>query len=234
VNSAADGTAKADEVVSEARQGAEASGQIVLKAVGAMNEIEESSKEISQIIGVIDDIAFQTNLLALNAGVEAARAGEAGRGFAVVAAEVRSLAQRSSEAAREVTTLVETAEKNVERGVGLARASGTALSAVVKGVTGVAEQVTGIAGSMEIAETGIADVTQTIRQLDGATQKNAAMFEETTAAIQSFRDEASKLARAVESFVLAPDETAGGTAAPAPRRGPDTASVDSDGIRAVA
>ena len=147
VSSATSGVMDANRVVKLARESAESSGQIVQQAVAAMGQIEESSRKISRIIGVIDDIAFQTNLLALNAGVEAARAGEAGRGFAVVASEVRALAQRSSEAAREIDGLITTSSNHVRRGVDLVGEAGSALERILASVNDIASRVSEIAAS---------------------------------------------------------------------------------------
>ena len=147
VKAAATGAEKASVDVAAAKRSAEESGRIVREAVDAMTEIEKSSQHISQIIGVIDDIAFQTNLLALNAGVEAARAGEAGRGFAVVASEVRALAQRSSDAAKEIKALISTSSQQVGRGVDLVGETGKSLQTIVESVTGITALIVDIANS---------------------------------------------------------------------------------------
>ncbi len=176
-----------------------------------MGNIEQSSKQISQIIGVIDEIAFQTNLLALNAGVEAARAGEAGRGFAVVASEVRALAQRCAEAAREVKSLVMSSDDQVKAGVHLVAESGKMLGEIVTQVKELRAIVNDIAGSAEQQAAGLSEVNVAIRQMDQVTQQNAAMAEEATAAARNLAQEGSELTRLVGQFnigtVARPDHT---------------------------
>jgi methyl-accepting chemotaxis protein len=193
VASAAEGAKQANQVVANARQNAAASGAVVQKAVEAMGKIENSSEQISRITGVIDDIAFQTNLLALNAGVEAARAGDAGRGFAVVASEVRGLAQRSSDAAREITNLISTSGEHVKKGVSLVGRAGEALNEIVASVGGIAEHVSAIATSAKEQSTGLDEINVAMNRLDQVTQKNVAMFEETTAASHTMTSEANSL-----------------------------------------
>lgn len=200
VRSAAEGAARANEVVAEARGNAVNSGSVVREAVAAMGQIEESSRQISKIIDVIDDIAFQTNLLALNAGVEAARAGEAGRGFAVVASEVRALAQRSSEAAKEIGALISAGDTHVQRGVGLVDEAGRALDQIVESVTGIADHVSAIAASAQQQSAGLAEINSAVNQLDQVTQSNAAMFEETTAASHALTREAQNLTDMIARF----------------------------------
>ncbi|WP_421704017.1 methyl-accepting chemotaxis protein [Aliiroseovarius sp.] len=200
VRSAADGATHANEVVEGARKNAEASGEVVREAVGAMGEIESSSKQISKITGVIDDIAFQTNLLALNAGVEAARAGEAGRGFAVVASEVRALAQRSSDAAREINELISASGGHVKRGVELVDQAGSALAGIVDSVTEISRNVSEIAVSAREQSSGLAEINAAVNQLDQVTQQNAAMFEETTAASHALTREAETLTQTMARF----------------------------------
>ncbi|MFP1644864.1 methyl-accepting chemotaxis protein [Pontitalea aquivivens] len=200
VSSAATGVAEANRVVTEARTSAETSGQVVQQAVAAMGEIEQSSQKISRIISVIDDIAFQTNLLALNAGVEAARAGEAGRGFAVVASEVRGLAQRSSEAAREIDALISASSGHVRRGVDLVDETGRALDGILASVNDIAARVSEIAASSQEQSAGLAEINVAVNQLDQVTQQNAAMFEQTTAASHSLSRGAQSLTATMAQF----------------------------------
>ena len=211
VASAAKGAAQADSVVAEARRNAEASGEVVREAVGAMSEIAASSDRISKIIGVIDDIAFQTNLLALNAGVEAARAGDAGRGFAVVASEVRALAQRSSDAAREINDLISASGSQVKKGVSLVDRTGDALKGIVESVREIAGLVANIATSAQEQSKGLSEINGAIAQLDQVTQQNAAMFEETTAATRMLSGEADNLTATTGRFT-----TSGAAALPRP------------------
>jgi len=166
----------------------------------AMRNIEQSAAQISQIVGVIDDIAFQTNMLALNAGVEAARAGEAGRGFAVVASEVRALAQRASGSASEIGELLAASTRQIVDGVALVRASGTSLRAIAQSVTNISGQVTEISARAEDQQKGIAEANASIAQLDRATQSNAAMTEETTAATVELAASARELFELVRAF----------------------------------
>jgi methyl-accepting chemotaxis protein len=180
-----------------------------------MSEIEQSSGQISQIIGVIDEIAFQTNLLALNAGVEAARAGDAGRGFAVVAQEVRALAQRSAEAAREIKKLIASSSDQVKRGVRLVGETGGALSGIVIKVTEIDSLIAEIALSSQEQATGLAQVNTTVNQMDQVTQQNAAMVEQATAAAASLKSEAVELHRLVGQFHLDDAKSSSGWAEPA-------------------
>ncbi|KQT64069.1 hypothetical protein ASG54_00650 [Aureimonas sp. Leaf460] len=186
-----------------AQKEAEKGGDVVTRAVSAMSEIEASSTQISQIIGVIDEIAFQTNLLALNAGVEAARAGEAGRGFAVVAQEVRGLAQRSAEAAKEIKTLIATSSAQVGQGVALVSASGQSLEQIVKQVGDVAEVIAQMAQDARQQSLSLKEVSMAADNMDKVTQQNAAMVEETTAAAQSLSSETEQLAGIVQGFLTA-------------------------------
>ncbi|SFJ81033.1 methyl-accepting chemotaxis protein [Celeribacter neptunius] len=200
VKSAAEGSTHANRLVDTARENAEASGQVVHEAVTAMSEIEQSSLQISKITGVIDDIAFQTNLLALNAGVEAARAGDAGRGFAVVASEVRALAQRSSDAAREINQLISSSGAQVKRGVDLVGHAGEALKGIVESVKEISRNVSEIAASSQEQSVGLAEINTAMNQLDQVTQQNAAMFEQTTAASHALTREAESLTQATARF----------------------------------
>jgi methyl-accepting chemotaxis protein len=200
VRRSAAGATQASTAASSARGDAERSGQVVREAVAAMGEIEASSKQITQIIGVIDEIAFQTNLLALNAGVEAARAGEAGRGFAVVASEVRALAQRSADAAKEIKTLIATSSAQVARGVKLVDETGEALSGIVGKVAEIDGLIIEIAQSSQEQATGLAQVNTAVNQMDQVTQQNAAMVEQATAAASSLRSESQELTRLIGRF----------------------------------
>ncbi|UWR43213.1 HAMP domain-containing protein (plasmid) [Phaeobacter inhibens] len=205
VKSAADGARAVEATTQDAKSEAVKNGSVVNSAVSAMTDIEESSKHIAQIIGVIDDIAFQTNLLALNAGVEAARAGDAGRGFAVVASEVRGLSQRTSEAAMEIKTLISESSKKVDYGVELVGKAGTALSDIVTQVGQISQQVSEIADGAASQSTGLHEINIGMSQLDQVTQQNAAMVEESTAASHMLRGDATKLAELVSNFTVAED-----------------------------
>ncbi len=200
VKTTADGSNHAREVVTNTKTDATHSGEVVRGAVTAMNQIETSSKEISQIIGVIDEIAFQTNLLALNAGVEAARAGDAGRGFAVVASEVRALAQRSAEAAKEIKKLITASSGQVDQGVKLVGEAGKALDRIVTQINEINTVVGEIAASAQEQADGLGQVNTAINQMDQVTQQNAAMVEESTAASHSLLQEANELARLLGRF----------------------------------
>ena len=202
VGKTADGAKQAREVVTQAKAGAAHSGQVITDAVAAMGEIEKSARQISQTIGMIDEIAFQTNLLALNAGVEAARAGDAGRGFAVVASEVRALAQRAADAAKEIKALISTSTQQVSRGVGLVGDTGVALERMVGQVNEINTVITEIASSAQEQATGLAEVSTAVNQMDQVTQQNAAMVEESTAAAHSLGRETDELARLTSQFQL--------------------------------
>jgi methyl-accepting chemotaxis protein len=191
---------EASEAIGAARTDAVHSGEVVSDAVQAMGQIEQSSKQISQIIGVIDEIAFQTNLLALNAGVEAARAGEAGRGFAVVASEVRALAQRSAEAAKEIKTLISASSQQVGRGVDLVGETGQALQSIVAKVAEIDLLVTEIAASAQEQASGLTEVNVAVNQMDQVVQQNAAMVEQATAATHSLKRDAGELKRLISRF----------------------------------
>jgi methyl-accepting chemotaxis protein len=221
VRRSADGAKQASAAASAASTDADRSGEVVREAVAAMGEIEKSSGQITQIIGVIDEIAFQTNLLALNAGVEAARAGEAGRGFAVVAQEVRALAQRSADAAKEIKTLIASSTAQVERGVRLVGETGEALSGIVGKVGAINGLIREIAVSSQEQATGLNGVNAAVNQMDQVTQQNAAMVEEANAASASLRGEAQDLAQLVSRFETgAPVRTRAQAPAPSNRPAP--------------
>ena len=205
VRSAAEGARQVKNVVSAARKDADQSEPVVQDAVRAMTEIEGSSQEISQIIGVIDDIAFQTNLLALNAGVEAARAGDAGRGFAVVASEVRALAQRSSDAAKQIKTLISESSNQVARGVNLVGEAGQVLTKIASHINHISDLVTEIASGAEEQSIGIGEINIGVTQLDKVTQQNAAMVEEATASSHALHGDTAELEELMTRFKL--DET---------------------------
>ncbi|MDO3442496.1 methyl-accepting chemotaxis protein [Agrobacterium sp. V1] len=201
-----DSARRAEEVgrlVDRARGNAEQSGIIVEDAVRAMEGIEKSSSEISNIIGVIDEIAFQTNLLALNAGVEAARAGEAGKGFAVVAQEVRELAQRSANAAKEIKTLINASTSQVQSGVDLVGNAGKALETIVREVQEINRHIDAIVTSSREQSTGLQEINTAINTIDQGTQQNAAMVEEQTAASHGLASEAAALNELLAQFQLA-------------------------------
>ncbi|AOG08434.1 methyl-accepting chemotaxis protein [Agrobacterium sp. RAC06] len=187
---------------SDAAHSAETSGTVVASAVEAMGRIEQSSQSISNIIGVIDEIAFQTNLLALNAGVEAARAGDAGKGFAVVAQEVRELAQRSAQAAREIKDLIRVSTEEVSKGVKLVSDTGAALKTIESFITTVNVQMNAIATSAKEQATGLAEVNTAVNQMDQFTQQNAAMVEETSAASAGLATESTRLRQLVQRFEI--------------------------------
>ncbi|KQY95840.1 chemotaxis protein [Caulobacter sp. Root1455] len=194
------GAVEASRVVTSTRSDAERSAVVVRSAVEAMNQIEKSSQSISQIIGVIDEIAFQTNLLALNAGVEAARAGDAGRGFAVVAQEVRALAQRSADAAKEIKTLISTSSQQVSQGVSMVGQTGDALQAIVGKVSEIDGLVSEIAASGAEQATGLNEVNAAVNQMDQTVQQNAAMVEQSTAASHALKGEANGLMQMIGRF----------------------------------
>lgn len=202
VRTASERANEARQMVTETKQSAGRSGDIVRSAVEAMNRIEESSRKIGQIIVVIDEIAFQTNLLALNAGVEAARAGEAGRGFAVVAQEVRELAQRSANAAKEIKTLINSSAEQVSGGVTLVRSTGEALEEIVSLVNRVDGHVNSIATAAREQATGLQEINTSVNHMDQMTQQNAAMVEETTAASETLAEESRKLHSLLARFQL--------------------------------
>jgi len=188
--------------IEEASAEAERSGEVVGRAAEAMTKIEAQSQQVNQILGVIDEIAFQTNLLALNAGVEAARAGDAGKGFAVVAQEVRALAQRSAEAAKEIKSLITESSRQVGEGVELVGQTGDALRGIVEKVGGIGGLVTAIAASASDQASSLGQVNSAVNQLDQVTQRNAAMVAQSTQATLALRAEASDLSQRVGAFRL--------------------------------
>lgn len=223
VAKSAGGAGHASAVAAEAKHEAERSSALMADAIKAMDGIKTSSAQITQIIGVIDEIAFQTNLLALNAGVEAARACDAGRGFAVVAQEVRALAQRSAEAAKEIKGLIAASSDQVRDGVSIVSETGVALGAISEKVAEIHGLIAEIATSSQEQSTGLGQVNTAVNQMDQVTQQNAAMVEEATAAAARLSDEADQLNGMVASFRLSGHDggrrlaTATATARPAPR-----------------
>jgi methyl-accepting chemotaxis protein len=199
----ADNAGQANQLAIAARDQAEKGGSVVAKAVRAMTGINDASKKISDIIGVIDEIAFQTNLLALNAAVEAARAGEQGRGFAVVASEVRNLAGRSATAAKEIKELIQDSVKKVEDGSVLVTQSGQTLEQIVAAVKKVSDIVAEIAAASREQSSGIEQVNRAIMQMDELTQQNAALVEQATAASQAMAQQAGELNEMMNRYHLA-------------------------------
>jgi methyl-accepting chemotaxis protein len=215
VQQSADNARQAASLAASASNVAERGGEVVNQVVSTMQQIDASSKKISDIISVIDGIAFQTNILALNAAVEAARAGEQGRGFAVVASEVRSLAGRSAEAAKEIKGLIGTSVEKVESGTKLVTEAGSTMQEIVQSVRRVTDVIGEITAAASEQSEGIAGVNQSIGNLDQMTQQNAALVEESAAAAESLRDQAAQLAQAVAVFKVVP-----GLAAPRQGREP--------------
>ncbi|XVJ70191.1 MAG: methyl-accepting chemotaxis protein [Rhizobacter sp.] len=202
VNSSVDNARQANQLASSASEVAGRGGDVVNQVVTTMNDIQASSRKISDIIGVIDGIAFQTNILALNAAVEAARAGEQGRGFAVVASEVRSLAQRSAQAAKEIKTLIADSVEKVNSGSSLVNQAGQTMTDIVEQVKHVTTLIGEISTASSEQSSGIGQVNQAVSQLDQMTQQNAALVEESAAAAESLRNQAQQLAQAVSVFRL--------------------------------
>jgi len=218
VKQGADGAKQASSVVSWARTDAEQAGSVVRDAIAAMGEIEQSSAQIAEIIGVIDAIAFQINLLALNAGVEAARAGDSGQGFAVVAHEVRALAQRSAEAAKEIKDLIARTTGHVKRGVYLVGGTSAALKAIVAQVAEMDQIISAIAASSQEQANGLSQVNVAVNQMDHVVQQNAAMVEQTTAAAASLRAEAARLDQRISQFKTVVGQATADQAEPSQRR----------------
>jgi methyl-accepting chemotaxis protein len=229
VRSTAAGAEEAHNAVILANKEVDAGGAVVRSAIDAMSTIEKSSGEIGQIIGVIDEIAFQTNLLALNAGVEAARAGEAGRGFAVVASEVRALAQRSAEAAKQIKGLITASANQVTTGVDLVAKTGDVLQRLAVAMSNINGVVSQIASTAREQAGGVAEVNTAIDQMDRATQQNAAMVEETTAASHSLAREAEELSHLVGRFKV---ELANDQGARRPAARPRLVEVSGSAVRA--
>jgi methyl-accepting chemotaxis protein len=198
----ADNARQANKLASSASEVAVKGGTVVSQVVSTMGSINESAKKIAEIIGVIDGIAFQTNILALNAAVEAARAGEQGRGFAVVASEVRSLAQRSAAAAKDIKELINDSVEKVDIGTRLVDQAGTSMSEIVDSVRRVTDIISEIAAASEEQTAGIEQVNQAISQMDEVTQQNAALVEQAAAAAESLQDQSSNLAQTVSVFKL--------------------------------
>lgn len=195
---------EAAQLGTSAQSNANRGGDVVSRAVDAMARIEASSKKIADIIGTIDEIAFQTNLLALNAAVEAARAGEAGKGFAVVATEVRTLAQRTSEAAKDIKVLISESNIQVTEGVGLVNDTGTALAEIVASVENSAKIIGDIASASNEQATGISEINMAVTQMDEMTQQNSSMVEENTAAARQLEDQATAMHKRMEFFTIDP------------------------------
>jgi methyl-accepting chemotaxis protein len=200
VKNNADNATRANDLTRATREVADRGGRVVSEAVSAMNRIEESSRKISDIISVIDEIARQTNLLALNAAVEAARAGEAGRGFAVVASEVRSLAQRSSQAAKDIKDLITGSAGQVKEGVDLVNRAGASLSEIVESIKGVATIVSEIANASKEQASGIDQVTRALAQMDEATQQNSALVEENAATAKTLEEQQAAMSERIAFF----------------------------------
>ncbi|MBL8491223.1 MAG: diguanylate cyclase, partial [Rhodocyclaceae bacterium] len=199
----AENARQANDLARKSNEAVTRGGEAVKRVVSTMGDIQDSSKKIADIIGVIDSIAFQTNILALNAAVEAARAGEQGRGFAVVATEVRNLAQRSATAAKEIKALIAESVDKVEGGAKLVGQAGSAMDEVVVSFQQVAALVTEIAGASREQASGIEQVTQAVSQMDEVTQQNAALVEEAAAAAESLEEQAQNLVQSVGMFKLA-------------------------------
>ena len=213
VKQSADAAHQANQLAASAAEVAARGGAVVGEVVSTMNDINQSSRKIADIISVIDGIAFQTNILALNAAVEAARAGEQGRGFAVVASEVRSLAHRSAEAAREIKTLIGASVEKVESGSRLVQNAGNTMDEIVGSVKRVSDIIGEISAAAAEQSDGIGQVNSAVNQLDQMTQQNAALVEQSAAAAESLRDQAQRLAQVVAVFKLA---GVGPSALPAP------------------
>ena len=203
VSQSSDSARQASQLASAASAAAAEGGEVMSRVVGTMDEIAQASQKISNIIGVIDGIAFQTNILALNAAVEAARAGEQGRGFAVVASEVRQLAQRSAEAAREIKAMISASTERVEAGGRLVQTAGRSIHEIVSQVQRMNDLIGEIAAASGEQSKGIAQINEAVNHLDQGTQQNSALAEESAAAAESLREQSERLAQAVGAFRLA-------------------------------
>jgi methyl-accepting chemotaxis protein len=212
----ADNALQANQLTSGSRDVADRGGQVVAKAVDAMARIEDSSRKISDIIGVIDEIARQTNLLALNAAVEAARAGDAGRGFAVVASEVRSLAQRSSQAAKDIKVLITNSSSQVQEGVALVNQAGTSLTEILASIKQVADIVAEIASASSEQSTGIDQINKALTQMDEVTQQNSALVEENAASAKTLEHQSEAMNEKVAFFKLEDSAEPAAVKRPAP------------------
>ncbi len=225
VRQSADAAAQANQLASSATQVARRGGTVVSQVVSTMEEINSSSKKIADIIGVIDGIAFQTNILALNAAVEAARAGEQGRGFAVVAGEVRSLAQRSAEAAKEIKSLIGTSVDKVETGSKLVQDAGSTMDEIVASVQRVTDIIGEISAAALEQSQGIGQVNEAVTRLDQMTQQNAALVEESAAAAESLKDQAHRMTTVVAGYRIDDATGANAFAAAPPAHLPVAAKV---------
>jgi methyl-accepting chemotaxis protein len=217
---ATDSAGQASVLAIRASSVAERGGSVVAQVVQTMDEIDASSRKIADIIGTIDGIAFQTNILALNAAVEAARAGEQGRGFAVVAAEVRSLAQRSATAAREIKGLIGSSVERVQAGSRLVADAGTTMTEIVASVKRVTDIIGEVSAAAGEQSSGLGQINEAVAQLERSTQQNAALVEQSSAATRSLRDQASRMVQAVGSFQTHDAGRAGRWATPAPQPDP--------------
>jgi methyl-accepting chemotaxis protein len=217
IEHSAENAEQANDLAAQASTVAQQGGAMVGQLVETMGAIDESSRRIADIIGVIDGIAFQTNILALNAAVEAARAGEQGRGFAVVAGEVRALAHRSAAAAKEIKVLIDDSTGRVAQGTTLAGKAGDTMQGIVAGIDRVSSIMNDIVSSSREQASGIAQVNQAITEMDASTQQNAALVEESAAATRSMQEQSAKLQELVAVFQV---ETAAPALAAAPARRP--------------
>jgi len=202
VKQSADSAREVNALAASTSEAANRGGAVVTQVVTTMDDITTSSKKIGEIISVIDGIAFQTNILALNAAVEAARAGDQGRGFAVVASEVRTLAQRSAQAAHEIKDLINASMRNVETGSNQVKDAGVAMADIVNQVKQVTKLIAEISNGSSEQASGIAQVSDAVSQMDQVTQQNAALVEQSAAAAASLKDQAESLAESVAKFKL--------------------------------